>query len=289
MPTCFDLIITTDYPQRTAELRLLDMHGSQLAYRLTDFKTITLSRQQGLFDLRNYLRDYVETGQEAAAVAEIGVCIAEQVLGPDIFPLLQHLARPAPEAQRRIGPLSRSRQNAPRRCHLPRRDGGIQRRGTRRAADAQPAARAARRSDPAGAGQFRDQPQSAGRKPRSFRQWRTALGLPGPVLGSLSQPACDGIARHTVAGVNHLPPTVGGLGGNAQPSGPAGPAAAGRSGAVFARTCGLEPDGFQRRYKRTRAGNAPAGCQPFLSLADGQAGAAGNRRRGVASAIAASA
>ena len=88
MPTCFDLIITTDYPQRTAELRLLDAHGSQLSYRLTDFKTITLSRQQGLFDLRNYLRDYVETGQEAAAVAEIGVCIAEQVLGPDIFPLL---------------------------------------------------------------------------------------------------------------------------------------------------------------------------------------------------------
>ena len=41
-----------------------------------------------MFDLRNYLRDYVETGQEAAAVAEIGVCIAEQLLGQDIFQLL---------------------------------------------------------------------------------------------------------------------------------------------------------------------------------------------------------
>ena len=33
MPANFDLIITTDYPSRTAELRLLDEHGSQLAYR----------------------------------------------------------------------------------------------------------------------------------------------------------------------------------------------------------------------------------------------------------------
>jgi len=33
MPSHFDLIITADYPSRTAELRLLDEHGSQLAYR----------------------------------------------------------------------------------------------------------------------------------------------------------------------------------------------------------------------------------------------------------------
>jgi len=44
-----------------------------------------VSRQQGLFDLRNYLRHYVEEGKEAASVAEIGVCIAEEVLGADIF------------------------------------------------------------------------------------------------------------------------------------------------------------------------------------------------------------
>ena len=85
MPSNFDLIITADYPSRTAELRLLDEHGVQLAYRQTDFKTITVSRQQGLFDLRNYLRHYVEPGWEAASVAEIGVCIAEEVLGADIF------------------------------------------------------------------------------------------------------------------------------------------------------------------------------------------------------------
>lgn len=85
MPSHFDLIITADSPNRTAELRLLDAHGSQLAFRQTDFKDIAASRQQGLFDLRNYLRQYVEPGREAASVAEIGVCIAEQVLGEEIF------------------------------------------------------------------------------------------------------------------------------------------------------------------------------------------------------------
>ena len=85
MPTHFDLIITADTPNHTAEFRLLDAHGTQLAYRPMDFKTITLSRQHGLFDLRNYLRLYVKEGQETAAVAEIGVCIAEEVLGREIF------------------------------------------------------------------------------------------------------------------------------------------------------------------------------------------------------------
>ena len=85
MPSNFNLIITADYPSSTAELRLLDEHGVQLVYRQTDFKTIAVSRQQGLFDLRNYLRHYVEPGREAASVAEIGVCIGEEVLGADIF------------------------------------------------------------------------------------------------------------------------------------------------------------------------------------------------------------
>ena len=81
----FDLVITADTPSLTAELRLLDGDGNQLAYRLTDFKTIAVSRRQGLFDLRNYLKNYVEQGKEAASVAEIGVCIAEEVLGQEIF------------------------------------------------------------------------------------------------------------------------------------------------------------------------------------------------------------
>jgi tetratricopeptide (TPR) repeat protein len=97
MPSNFDLIITADYPSRTAELCLLDAHGAQLAFRQTDFKTIAVSRQQGLFDLRNYLRHYVEPGREVASVAEIGVCIAEEVLGADIFRTLA-----ASESQRAL-------------------------------------------------------------------------------------------------------------------------------------------------------------------------------------------
>ena len=85
MPTHFDLIVTADAPNHTAEFRLLDAHGSQLAYHHTDFKTITVGHQRGLFDLRDYFRVYVEKGKETAAIAEIGVCIAEEVLGQDIF------------------------------------------------------------------------------------------------------------------------------------------------------------------------------------------------------------
>ncbi len=85
MPPNFDLVITADTPSLTSELRLLDGDGNQLFYRPTDFKTIAVSRQQGLFDLRNYLKNYVDQGKEAASVAEIGVCIAEEVLGQEIF------------------------------------------------------------------------------------------------------------------------------------------------------------------------------------------------------------
>ena len=88
MPAQFDLIITADYPSRGAEFILRDASGIQLAYRQTDFNTVSVSHQQGLFDLRNYLRLYVAEGNESAAVSEIGVCIAEEVLGPEIFGLL---------------------------------------------------------------------------------------------------------------------------------------------------------------------------------------------------------
>ena len=93
----FDLIITADTPNRTAELQLRDAHGAQLAYRLTDFKTIDVSQQRGLFDLRNYLRHYAEGANETASVAAIGLCIAEQVLGAEIFKLLY-----ASESQRTL-------------------------------------------------------------------------------------------------------------------------------------------------------------------------------------------
>ncbi len=85
MPAHFDLIITANYPSRTAEFTLQNAAGVQLAYKKTEFKKISVSHQQGLFDLRNYLRLYFEDGKERAAMAEIGVCIAEEVLGKEIF------------------------------------------------------------------------------------------------------------------------------------------------------------------------------------------------------------
>lgn len=88
MPTHFDLIVTADFPNLTAEFRLLDANGVQLGWRQTDFKTISDSRRRGLFDLRNYLRIYVEGGRQVAEAAQIGVCIAEEVLGGEIFKTL---------------------------------------------------------------------------------------------------------------------------------------------------------------------------------------------------------
>ncbi len=97
MQANFDLIITADTPNLRAELELRDAHGAQLAYRLTEFKEIARSQLDGLFDLRNYLRHYVIEGQEEASVAGIGLCIAEQVLGEEIF---KHLW--ASESQRTL-------------------------------------------------------------------------------------------------------------------------------------------------------------------------------------------
>jgi len=88
MKAHFDLKITANYETRTAEFSLHDSAGVQIAFRQTDFKSISVSHQQGLFDLRNYLRLFVEPGKEHAAMADIGVCIAEQVLGEEIFAAL---------------------------------------------------------------------------------------------------------------------------------------------------------------------------------------------------------
>ncbi len=97
MPANFDLIITADTPNLVAEFNLRDENGVQLAFRQTDFKTIVMSHKRGLFDLRNYLRHYVVEGQEEASVADIGLCIAEQALGEEIF---RHLW--ASESQRTL-------------------------------------------------------------------------------------------------------------------------------------------------------------------------------------------
>lgn len=85
MPHRFDLIITADDANRTAEFSLCDDAGVQLAYQKTAFNAIPVGQQRALFDLRNHLRLYVEAGQEQTAMADVGVCIAQTVLGQDIF------------------------------------------------------------------------------------------------------------------------------------------------------------------------------------------------------------
>jgi len=90
MKAHFDLKITANYGTRIAEFFLRDSAGAQIGYQQTDFNAISVSHQRGLFDLRNYLRLFVEPGKERAAMAEIGVCIAEQVLGEEIFTALYH-------------------------------------------------------------------------------------------------------------------------------------------------------------------------------------------------------
>ena len=63
MPTHFDLVIAADHPSRRAEFSLCDAAGVQIAYRQTAFADISVSHQRGLFDLRDYLRLYVEAGK----------------------------------------------------------------------------------------------------------------------------------------------------------------------------------------------------------------------------------
>jgi|CXWL01.1.fsa_nt_gi tetratricopeptide (TPR) repeat protein len=99
MAQTFDLVLTADSEALTAELRLLDAAGAQLGYRAVDFKPFPASRLQLLFELRNYLRTYVEPGQEHAEVEKLGVVIAEEVLGAEIF---GHLWRPESHRTLRI-------------------------------------------------------------------------------------------------------------------------------------------------------------------------------------------
>lgn len=99
MPNHFDLIITSDVSSHTAEFSLCDATGRQLGHQKTAFHDIPVSQQRGLFDLREHLRLYVEAGQQQAAVAAVGVCIAEKVLGETIFP---HLWKPTTQRTLRI-------------------------------------------------------------------------------------------------------------------------------------------------------------------------------------------
>ena len=85
MPSDFDLVISADTPSLTAEFTLKDADGAHAGYRRTEFRSMTASRLETLFDLREHLKRLVERANQPAALAELGVFIAKDVLGDEIF------------------------------------------------------------------------------------------------------------------------------------------------------------------------------------------------------------
>lgn len=88
------LVLATDNPRRSAELRLLDYAGSQLLWHRADFKQLSSKEIHCLFDLRNTLRNYVARNKHQDEMAKLGVLIAERVLGEEIFLRLWHIQTP---------------------------------------------------------------------------------------------------------------------------------------------------------------------------------------------------
>lgn len=85
MSAHFDLIIQTDCRNQVAEFFLQSAVGSCIATHFVDFNTFSSSEQRSLFDLHDFLRHYVDTSEQVAALRRVGVCIAQRVLGEAIF------------------------------------------------------------------------------------------------------------------------------------------------------------------------------------------------------------
>lgn len=95
----FDLVVTANDDALTAELRLLDSAGSQIAYNAVDIRNIAASTRQGLFDLREFVHTYAarpgESGRtDEELVTDLGVSLAEDVLGSEIFVALSKSTSP---------------------------------------------------------------------------------------------------------------------------------------------------------------------------------------------------
>ncbi|MCP5352828.1 MAG: CHAT domain-containing protein [Chromatiales bacterium] len=84
MSALYDLSVTADSTTGQVRLHLRDPHGAEWQREL-DFQQIPLSRQLAWFDLSAYLQHYVEPQLHEAEIARIGVQIAEELLGEDLF------------------------------------------------------------------------------------------------------------------------------------------------------------------------------------------------------------
>lgn len=87
MPYDFQLSVKVAPNSQQVELILHDADGVYLASHQVDFADgqIDLGQQRALFDLQKFVRHYTSSEQEQAALTEVGVVIAEQVLGKDVF------------------------------------------------------------------------------------------------------------------------------------------------------------------------------------------------------------
>ena len=85
MSSDFDLEIKADTPSLTAEFTLKDAGGAHAGYKRTEFGRLGASRLETLFDLRESLRRLVDREKQPTALAELGVAIAKDVLGDEIF------------------------------------------------------------------------------------------------------------------------------------------------------------------------------------------------------------
>jgi hypothetical protein len=85
MSSDFDLEIKADTPSLTAEFTLKDGDGAHAGYKRTEFARLDVSRRETLFNLRESLRRLVDRDKQPAALAELGVAIAKDVLGDEIF------------------------------------------------------------------------------------------------------------------------------------------------------------------------------------------------------------
>jgi hypothetical protein len=85
MSNLFDLVIKTPSANSIVNLQLLDAHGNQLAYQHIDFSKISASRRDSLFDLHHHLELLAEDQRQTAVIAEMGECIAQEVLGSELF------------------------------------------------------------------------------------------------------------------------------------------------------------------------------------------------------------
>jgi hypothetical protein len=97
MTSDFDLVIAADTANLTAEFTLKDGDGAHAGYKRTEFARLGASRLETLFDPRESLRRLVDRDKQPAALAELGVAIAKDVLGDEIFDKLWN-----PQSQRTL-------------------------------------------------------------------------------------------------------------------------------------------------------------------------------------------